>query len=273
MLPSLGCGNLTCRRHVSKCLPSILHTYRRTLTWAAYERKSKARKVCGENAQEMDRRTAICPSFAIIYLAAMGCSNARAMEAQRARRAREQAGGTSGTMLRKGTQRPAVDRRRKVISVLDARIVNSVLHCTVKWANNSTSEESLISFLKPNARNAITEFQRSTTLALLLLEGSSHATGAEMKQAKEAQARLEAELREVKAQKSALKGQVEALEQKSNEDAKIIKLLKKRARIDMLNVAQLKTHARRLRSHARGLETEMKILTEGEYPFVLRNIH
>lgn len=188
----------------------------------------------------------------------------KAREAQRARRAREQAGSISGDVLSRSTQRPAVDRRRKVISILDARIVNSVLHCTVKWANNSTSEESLISFLKPNARNAIFEFQQATTLALLPQARTSTAARAELKHANDAKARLEAELREVKAQNSNLKSQIETLKQASAEDARIIKLLKKRARVSMLHDAGMKTRMSGLRGKVQSLETEKKVLSEGK---------
>lgn len=148
----------------------------------------------------------------------MGLSKAR--EAQRARRAREQAGGTSSSILPRSPQRSAVDRRRKVISVLDVRIVNSVLHCTVKWANNSTSEESLLSLLRPNARDAVNAFQESSALTLFPSAGPSTAAQAELKRAEEARARLEAELREVQAQNAALISQNQIIKETSQTDAK-----------------------------------------------------
>ncbi|KAF2159012.1 hypothetical protein M409DRAFT_30547 [Zasmidium cellare ATCC 36951] len=193
----------------------------------------------------------------------MGISKVK--QAQRARRIREQSNTTLETISAAGVHRPVRSRRRTHISLLDADITDPLPRCTVRWADNTTSEIPLTKLLKPSIWHTISGLQHieasnSRPTAQAVQPRPASTALADLRQANEARARLEAELEESKSRNLAPVTQNEMLKESSDQDACAVKLLKTRARKDILTIAKLKTQVHQLRTQMQSLDAERKAL-------------
>ncbi|KAK4502100.1 hypothetical protein PRZ48_005523 [Zasmidium cellare] len=197
----------------------------------------------------------------------------KAKKAQRARHQREKMAKIARNVLQEASGGHFRGPWQASVTLLSASITSPVPICTVRWADNSTSDMPLTKLLNPSITDTNNGLQQllhverlasSSEAQTLQLRPSSTAL-ADLRQANEIRERLEAELREARSENLALTTQLDTLQESRDRDARAIEFMKSRAKKDILSTAKLKTKVRQLRSQTHILEAERRGLKDGEF--------